>query len=480
MGKKQRRRHRDKQGKRANNSNANSDAKSSDRHPERDAVNHAINQVPEEFWLYLLGFVPVQEEGFEGYGTYDLTGGRYDGVMTAWRTMSKQGKLDVLTVTEDNLLYTLKLLRRESSGLPEAKQVMAIQAECLQSLILPDSPPPDGMQRTDMYPGRPGVVELMNPTFAEVMVLNSIRENLLLAAVKQDLHKQVFFITNYIVWQVLFTWMGWFAAILGVFVVNFLASSALPQCVQVIAAGCRLADLIFIAPGQRDASIVEWQAETWITGFLLMITASRSWYAFIVFLLCLPHALKFIESKSVGFHDTNALIRIRKFFGFVNKLVLLYWAWSKWSAIALVCLLFFPELSTILIGGAFALTGLALQKTIALCAIIVHKTVPAHIREAADRWRRTWHGSLVLYVAFFLFLAWIVWGTWQWKWGGIARFLVLAVSMVVIPSGILDLALRGCALALFVAFNAVNRCILKIGNFFGSKGGKGKRYAYTE
>ena len=337
-------------------------------------------------------------------------------------------------------------------------------------------PPPEGAENDSLYPGRPGVIELVDPPLAHLAVLKVLQQNISLCTAACDLHKKVFFIIQYLTWRLSLAYIGWGFAIPATFLVIFPFFSPLPQCEQVVDAVKGLTDVIFIAPWQREAGVVEWQAETWITGFLLLIMANRSWYIFITFLLCLPHILSLVESRVTEFHDMNALMRLRQFFGLVNKLLLLYWAWSSWSASLLVCMLFFPSMSTALIQIAFVTISVALLRLWEAGSALVRLTVPEHARRSVSAWRATWHGAFITYALLALTFSAAVWATWEWSspYGGIARFITAAAALNVIPIAYLDLAFRLCVLAIAQLLYATSRLFEIAGKQLNNLRGKKK------
>ena len=167
-------------------------------------------------------------------------------MLSNWRAWRASTRYDIVAVDERDVMRLVDRLAPTTGALPPpAKRVHALQAQCLVKLSIEAPPPrsPDSPagERGGLYPGKPGVVELQNPTIVDLAVLTVLRQNLLLASAKRDLHHKLFFLALFLAWSGLARY-GVAASIVGAASVLFVAASTLPQCVQVVATCCSLGD----------------------------------------------------------------------------------------------------------------------------------------------------------------------------------------------------------------------------------------------
>ena len=266
----------------------------------------------------LLGFQPVgTTTDDQTVGFVDIVDGN-DDLRAYWKRASAEDKQQVLAVEPEavyTILNTLRKLKVRYKQL-QPETIKGIQAKFLlamerQATEKEPQPPPEMEE-----PAANGVyVNLVDPSVEELAAMYILKENLALKYTQDLIHRDFASVLLYASWTATSTW---YYGLVALFVVTYGIGSSveviqsfrrmLKQFVDTAFASnkdARYGPVLGFAPigwlrdclDNTPCSYVQWKAESFICGALLVTMASDTkYYIFICILIAAPYVFGFLVS----------------------------------------------------------------------------------------------------------------------------------------------------------------------------------------
>lgn len=356
-------------------------------------------------------------------------------ILNTWERMTSLEKQrvvvfnveDVDKVTHElrRLNISVKLPTEETAKKAMAKFVMAMEqgvADVKASREAEEAEEPEP-ELVNVFVG------LHDPSLEELVVYHVLKKNLALFHAHSRMTEKFFFVAAYFCW---YSSSSWMVGLTLVVLFVFLALSEIERIQRFRASLCTMLFKAFSS--EKDASYVEWKADSFISAVLLVtLTSGTEWYIFIVFFISLPYLFGYLEDWVTDISDFHSVSRLRVGFTYLNKIVLGLVSLYSWSSLLLVAALFFQEIATLAIKLAIAFTSLLISTLLRGFLWFV----PERMKLSFAAWiRKPLNLGITIFTFAFIQL-YTVWATWDWEYGGVLRPVLLMVSLHFIPFDLL-------------------------------------------
>tara|TARA_B110000211_G_C13930649_1_gene487005 strand:- start:61 stop:816 length:756 start_codon:yes stop_codon:yes gene_type:complete len=174
---------------------------------------------------------------------------------------------------------------------------------------------------------------------------------------------------------------------------------------------------------------MQWKSDSYLAAALLfLMVRSSSTLLVVIYQIVVPYIMYTLEKCGTK-DDKKCFNRMRIGFSWLNKFILLWYAWSvSWFSLMTVCVVIFTEISKI--AFSFVLFGVAWlmtngRKMMRHCASVVDSgdTIVALVLKF----------KLILFVAVLVLFLFLTWTTWEvTSWWGVPLRIVSSLTMLIL------------------------------------------------